>query len=477
MHTTLHPHRGRESRPGAGLVALAAILFCAALAAPHAAPAGELVPAYARTVLPNGLVVLLLEQHEVPVVDFQFLVSSGSIADPPGKEGLADLAVSLVRKGTDRYTAEQIADELDFLGGTLDLNASFERCSVSAQFLAKDVDRGLALLAEILQHPKFDDAEVKKLVALNVDGLRDMKDNPRQVIGPYYDAFLFQGHPFGRPVGGSEISLPTITRSDVVDWYGRNVRPNATILAVAGDFATDAMRDKLAAAFGGWAKGDLKPAVAPAPKPVKGRKVLLVDKPDATQTYFRIGNVGVARGNPDEAALDVVNTVFGGRFTSWLMRELRTKAGLTYNAHSTFVERRVPGAFYISSFTRTDDTGKAVDLALDILGRLHAKGLSDAELQSARNYIRGQFPPDFETTGQLAGAMADLEFFGFDRSYINQHTQRTDAVTAAEAKRVTAAHYPQKDMVLVMVGQAAKVRKTAAKYGPVTEKSVSQPGF
>jgi predicted Zn-dependent peptidase len=451
-----------------------------ALALPLAAGAQntpELVPAYTRTVLPNGLVLLLLEQHEVPVVDFQFTLRSGSIADPAGKEGLADVTISLLRKGTDRYTSEQIAEELDFLGGQLDLDASYERCSVSAEFLSKDADRGIELLADVLLHPKFDAAELKKLVDLDLDALRDLKDTPRVVVGNYYDSFLFPGHPFGRPVSGTETSLPAITRDDVQTFYQRVFQPNGTILAVSGDFSADAMKTKIESAFGAWPKGDFQAASAPEPKPVKGRKVLLVDKPDATQTYFRIGNIGVAKGNPDDAPLDVVNTVFGGRFTSWLMTELRTKSGLSYNAHSNFVERRVPGSFYISSFTRVDDTGKAMDMAFDILDRLHTKGLSDAELASAKNYIRGQFPPEYETPGQLAQAMAELEFFGLDRSFINQHTQHTDAVNGADAKRVIAKRYPSKDVVVVMVGPAAKIRKVASKYGSVTEKSVTAPGF
>src|SRR5262249_30516172 len=200
-------------------------------------------------------------------------------------------------------------------------------------------------------------------------------------------------------------------------------------------------------------------------------------KPDATQTYFQIGNVGVARGNPDDAALDVVNTVFGGRFTSWLMTELRTKSGLSYNAHSTFVERRVPGAFFISSFTRVDDTPKAVDMAYSILDRLHKQGLNEEELASAKNYIRGQFPPAYESAGQMAAAIADLEFYGLDRAYVNEHTKRTDAVTLADAKRVIAAHYPSKDLTLVLVGQASKGRKFAGKYGARSGKNISAPGF
>ena len=460
------------------IAAVAALTVAALLPAGlSVAGAGELIPAYDRAVLPNGLVVLLLEQHEVPVVNLELTLRSGSVADPVGKEGLAELTMSLLRKGSERYSADQIADELDFLGASLDLDASYERCTVSAQFLAKDVDRGFELLSEILLHPKFDPEELRKLVALEIDGLRDLKDNPRLVVGDYYDGFLFKGHAFGRRVGGTETSLPAIGRDDVLSFYKRNVLPNGAILAVAGDFDAAAMRAKIDKAFGSWARGDFETVAVPSPKPVKGRKLLLVDKPDATQTYFRFGNIGIAAGDPDYPTIDVVNTIFGGRFTSWLMNEMRTKAGLTYNAHASFVRRKVPGAFYVSSFTRTDDTQKAMDLALELLARLHAKGISEEELRSAQNYIRGQFPPEYETPGQLAGAMSELEFFGLDRTYINEHTQRTDAVKLADTKKTVAAHYPSKDLAIVLVGQAEKVRKVAAKYGSVTEKKVSEPGF
>jgi predicted Zn-dependent peptidase len=458
-------------------VAVATLVASLVTAGGSAVRAGELIPAYDRSVLPNGLVVLLLEQHEVPVVNFELTLRSGSAADPAGKEGLAELTMALLRKGSERYTAEQVADELDFLGARLDLDASFERCTVSAQFLAKDFDHGLDLLAEILLQPKFDPEEVRKLIALEIDGLRDLKDNPRLVVGDYYDGFLFKGHVFGRRVGGTETSLPAIGRDDILSFYQHNVLPNGAILAVAGDFPMGAMRSKIDKAFGGWAPGEFEPVAVVTPKPAKGRKVLLVDKSDATQTYFRFGNVGIAAGDPDYPTIDVVNTIFGGRFTSWLMNEMRTKAGLTYNAHAAFVRRKVPGAFYVSSFTRTDDTQKAMDLALELLARLHSKGISEEELRSAQNYIRGQFPPDYETPGQLADAMSELEFFGLDRAYINEHTQRTDAVKLADTRKAIATHYPSKDLAIVLVGQAEKVRKVAAKYGTVTEKKVSDPGF
>jgi predicted Zn-dependent peptidase len=472
--------RRKLGRALAGLVGVLAAAAGTAAAQPSAKPLpADLVPQYARTTLANGLVLLLLEQHEVPVVNFEMLFRSGSIADPAGKEGLADVTMGMLRKGTARHTAEQLAEELDFLGASLDLGAAHERCRIDAQFLAKDVDAGLALLADVVQRPRFDADELEKLIDLSVNGLRDLKETPRVVVEQYYDSFLFGAHPFARPVGGTETSLPAIARGDVESFYRANLHPGNAILAVVGDFRADEMRGKIEAAFSGWARSGGTPAAAAAaaPKAAKGRRVLLVDEPDATQTYFRIGNVGVRRGDPDAAAIDVVNTVFGGRFTSWLMNELRTKSGLSYGANSNFVRRRVPGSFYISSFTRAEDTQKAVDLALSLLERLHASGVTEEELASAKNYIRGQYPPDYEAPGQLAQTIADLEFFGLDRDEINAHTRRTDGVTLADAKRVIAKHYPRKDLTTVMVGPASKVKKMATRYGTLSEKSISAPGF
>ncbi|MFQ5599678.1 MAG: M16 family metallopeptidase [Candidatus Krumholzibacteriia bacterium] len=440
-------------------------------------PVSELVPPYTRVELSNGLTLLLMEHHELPLVNFELVLRSGSIADPEGKEGLTDLMMSLLRKGTRQRSAEQIAEQLDFLGGELELDASFEWCGMSAQFLAKDVGAGLELLADLLLHPAFPADELRKLVDLRVNRIHEAKDNPRRVIGRYYDGFLFEGHAFGRPVGGTETSLPAIKRADVQESYSTWVRPNNAILAVAGDFRAADMRSWIESALGTWERRSADLPRAAASKPVRGRKVLVVDKPDAVQTYFRIGNVGVAKGHPDTAALHVVNTVFGGRFTSWLQNELRTKSGLSYNAHSRFIERSVPGSFYISSFTRTADTEKAVDLALEVLDRLHEKGLTQVELESARNYIRGQFPPRYETAGRLANAMAELEFYGLDRAHINAHTQNTDAVTLDQLSEVIRRFYPRDDLVIVLVGQADEIKKIASRYGDVEFKSVSDPGY
>jgi len=464
----------------AALTLMAAMLAIPGMAAnkttPTAVP-GELLPTYSRVVLENGLVLALLEQHELPLVDFQLLLRTGSISDPQGKEGLANITLSLLRKGTQKRTAEQIAEELDFLGAELDLSTSLEFGVVSAQFLAKDVEVGLGLLTDILLRPTFPEAEFDKAVDLAVDELAEAKDNPRTVIGTYFTGFVFAGHPFGRPLGGTETSLPTLTRSDVLRFHDAYVRPNNAILAVVGDFNSKSLQEQVTSAFKKWEKSPVTPASPVAAPQLNGRQVVLIDKPDAVQTYFQIGNIGVAKGDPDEATLDVVNTIFGGRFTSWLMTELRTNTGLSYNAHSRFVQRTVPGTFYISSFTRTADTEKAMDLALEILDRLHKQGVTQEEIASAQNYIRGQFPPNYESAGDLADAITEIEFYGLDRATINEHTHKTDAVTLEQARQAIAKHYPRENLAIVMIGQADSVGTVAAKYGDVRAKKISDPGY
>ena len=203
-----------------------------------------------------------------------------------------------------------------------------------------------------------------------------------------------------------------------------------------------------------------------------------MDKPDATQTYFQIGNLGIARTNADRVYLNVINTLFGGRFTSMLNDALRVSSGLTYGASSRFEQRKARGPFVISTYTRNATTEKAIDLTLEILNRLHTQGISEKDLQSAKNYLKGQFPPTIETSDQLAGLLATLEFYGLDASDINDYYKQIDALTLADAQRVIKQYYPLDNLVFVLIGKASEIESVAKKYAPKLDaKSISQPGF
>ena len=247
---------------------------------------------------------------------------------------------------------------------------------------------------------------------------------------------------------------------------------------MSGDFDLAEMRGLLTDAFGEWrAAGEPLPELD-APEYEAGRRVLLIDKPGATQTYFWIGNVGVARSYSRRADLDLANTLFGGRFTSMLNTALRVESGLTYGARSRLSQPTLPGSVGISSYTETSTSFEAIDMALGILGQLHDTGLSVEMIDSARNYVLGQFPTRLETAAQLATQFAILEIYGLGTDYIDGYGDALTAVTVESIAEVVGEVYPaREDLVFVILGDAEQVRDGVAKYGPVTEMSVTEPSF
>ena len=460
------------------ILSLALLLALPALAPAAQEDGGLKLPPYKKVKLKNGMTLLLMEQHEVPIISFNYFIRAGSIADPAGKEGVAALTAGLLRKGTKSRSADQISAELDFIGGLLGAGASFDYTNGTAEFIKKDIAKGLELLGDVLLNPTFPQDEVSKMLKQRIDNIKSSKDQAQAVISTYYNAYLYGSHPYARPVGGDEKSLASITRDDVQKFYQTYYSPSSTIMAVAGDFDSAEMERMITDKFGAW-PAKAAPAVQLAePQMVTGKRLLLIDKPDSTQTFYQIGNVGINRTNPDRVYIEVINTLFGGRFTSMLNSELRINSGLTYGARSGFDERKVRGPFVISTYTRNQTTEKAIDMTLEVLKRLHEKGITEEELKSAKSYIKGQFPPDIETTDQLAGLIAELEFYGLDESEINNYYAKIDSMTLADARRVIKQYFPLDNLVFVLIGKADEIGAVSKKYAPkVDTKTITQQGF
>ena len=436
------------------------------------------IPPHENVVLKNGLTVLLLEKHGVPIVNFTALVKTGSAADPQGEEGLASITAQLLRKGTQKRTAQQFAADTDFTGGSVEADASADFSTVQGEFLNKDLTRGLDLYSDALLHPVFPQPEVDKLLAQSLDGVRAAKDEARSVLGTYYNGYLYNGNGYGRAADGDEISLTKIHRDAIVKFYETYYAPGNIILAVAGDFQAADMKKKLQEVFGQWPSKPVTAIKIPVLPPVKGKKLLLVDKPDSTQTYFAIGNVATAAGDPDRVAIRLVNTVFGGRFTSLLNEALRVESGLTYGAISAFDPRKAPGPFGIYSYTKNESTTQAIDMALQVLQKLHKQGITAEELASAKSYIKGQFPPSIETSRQLAQIIAINEFYGLDDREINDLEARLDAVTTAIAQQVIQKHFPAGDLVFTLIGKSSDISTAVQKFAEKRDaRVISEPGF
>lgn len=462
------------------LLLIAMVVVAAATATTTLQPqtGGLKLPPHERRQLSNGMTLLLMERHELPLVSFHVIVNAGPVADPSGQAGLASLTAALLRKGTKTRNADQFSAQLDFVGGQFNTYVAADYANISAEFMKKDVSTGLDLLADALENATFPQEEVDKIIKQRVDGIKAHKDQALAVLPLYFNAYLYGPHPYARPRDGDEKSLPGISREAIVKFYRGSYTPANTMLAVVGDFDLPEMGRMLSQRFGPWPAQKATAIAVPDHGDIEGKRLLLVDKPDATQTYYSIGNVGVARTNPDRVRIRVVNTVFGGRFASMLNTELRIKSGLTYGARSSFDERKSRGPFVISTYTRTAATEKAMDLTLEVIKRLHEKGVTQQELDLAKSYIKGQFPPTIETPGQLASQLAQLEFYGLDEREINDLYPQIDAMTLADAQRVIHQYFPLDNLVFVVIGKASEIGPVVRKYAPkVNTLSITEAGF
>lgn len=451
----------------------------ACLGASLANAQGVTLPEYHHVELDNGAVFILHEKRDVPLIGVQVLLRGGAVTDPEGKAGLSSLFASLLEKGAGERDAAGFAETVAGVGGSLSASAGLETVSISGDFLARDADLVIELLVDMLRAPALDRDEFNKLRDRRIDLLAAAKDSDlRPLTSIYGNAYLFGDHPYGTPVGGNEASLAAISHRDLLAYYDEFIGADRLIISMAGDIDAVEMINTLTEAFVDWRPAAEALPEIEAPASDVGRRVLLVDKPGATQSYFWIGNVGVSMHYPQRAELNIANTLFGGRFTSMLVDEMRTKAGLTYGVRSSLLRPSKPGSFAIVSYTKTDRTVVAIDLAIDLLTRLRNEGFDDELITSGKNYILGQFPPRLETAEQLANQFAALQAAGLDESFVNDYGAAVASAASEDVQSVINSVYPTPDnLVFVIIGDAELLRDDVARYGPVTEMSISDPRF
>lgn len=435
------------------------------------------LPAFETAKLPNGLTVYMMERHEVPLIAVRAVVKAGSVNDGT-QAGLANLTGDALLLGSKQHTKAEIDQAFDFRGARLSGGGGAEQSILAADFAAKDTATLMPMFADLVKNPSFDKTELDKLRSRTLLGLKQAKEAPRNVVGDYYGAMLFGDSPYGIPTGGTVSSVGALTRDDVEKFHDRYYRPDNAAIVVVGDFKTSEMRKRISELFGNWSAEGPAPAAQQYGKvQAEKARVWLVNKPDATETTFLIGGPGIPRNHPDYVPLQVINTVLGGRFTSWLNDELRVNSGLTYGARSGFDTLSQTGTFSISSFTATPKTEPALDLALKTYNRLWDKGIDAATLKSAKAFVKGQYPPRFETGQQLAGLLGDMFTYDIGREQIDNFVKDVDSLTPTKAKQLVDKHFPKDKLQMVLIGKAADIRKTAQKYGEVTELEIGADGF
>lgn len=487
MRRALRTWRGdgtRTGRCGRGAVALLlatlAVAGCRAglrhggrdLATPP--PAGppvaafKLPPITART-LPNGLTVLVAEYHELPIIVFYLLVQGGAAFDPTGKEGIAELTADLIRQGTTRRTAEELAREIEFLGGSIGGDAGYDFSTLSAEFLRKDLDQALDLFADVALHPAFRPDEFRREQGLVLAGIVAARENPGSIADRCFQSFLYGHHPYGHPTEGTEASVRRLATADARAFYDRHYGPQGGVLVMIGDVSTDELLARAERAFGGWRAAAAPPAAIGAPERVRGRKILLVDKPDATQAHIRVGNIAIARTDPRYIPAAVTSAILGGGFGSRLIDELRVKRSLTYGAWSYFATHRAPGDFRAGTFTKVPTTGQALELTLDVLRQFGGEGPRPDELARAESLLGGQYPLQLETPNALAGKLAEFTAYGLPRTDLEDYPRRILAVSTDDVRQIAGEFVALQDATIVVVGPAAAIAPQLAALGPVEQ--------
>lgn len=453
------------------IISLALLLFGSSLTI--VAQAFQL-PDYTTFTLPNGLVVNLMEQHDVPVLGLTAILPAGAIYDEE-KAGLASLTADALKLGTKNYTKTQLDEALDFVGAEIYTTARKEYAILNAKFAAKDQEKVLDIIKEILLFPTFDPAEFEKEKQRALIGIEQQKESPRSIIGSYFNRMLYGNHVYGNISQGTLETLGALTPSDSKDFYKKNYVPNGSAINIVGDFSSEHMKTLITKLFSQWKKSatpQVNLASNPIPIPSEP-KVLLVNKADAKETTYYIGSTGIGRNNPDFVAISIINTLFGGRFTSMLNDELRVNSGLTYGARSGFETLKYGGAFTISTFTANETTEAALDKTMEVLKKLHDNGLDDASLTSAKNYVKGQFPPKYETVMQLSGLLGDMFWYDLDQSFINNFEKKVNDLDLKKANDIIETYFPKNNLQIVLIGKASEIKKIAEKYGTVTETEIN----
>jgi len=430
------------------------------------------LPTVKKVTLQNGLTVFVMPTHRVPLVDFRLVARAGSANDPAGKEGLASLTADLITQGAAKRGAKQLAEDIAFVGGTLDAGAAAEQFTVTCNVLKKDYATGLELFRDVIVTPTFPAEEFARKKAERLGDLASEKDDPGSVANNELGPFLLGSSPLAHPANGWQKPVTALTRADVAAFHKQFLTPGNSMLAVVGDVDPDQVIASLERAFAGW-KGGAAAAGAPAtPARAGGRQVLVVNKPDVTQTQIRLATLGVPRNSPDYYAVTVANTILGGGFTSRLVNEIRVVQGLTYGISSRWPMYRDTGTFVISTFTSNETLRKCIDASLEVVQQLVDKGPSEAELAKSRRYLTGQFPLGLQASDALAAQILNIEFYGLDPRYLETYTERVNAVTMADVKRVLKERFGVGDVRILVVSNPKTAKPALEGLGPIAVQDI-----
>ena len=422
-------------------------------------------PHITRTTLPNGLRVLIAENHNAPLLSLRALVRSGADHDVVSSAGLASITADLLDEGAGSRDAIQIAEDVGLLGGALGTGADWDASYISLDVLSRNAEPSLAIFADVTARATLPADGLERVRAERLNEILQQRNEPSAIAGKRFANLLYGTGAYGNSVSGNADSVARITLDDVRRFYAMHYLPNNGSVVVSGDIDPANAIELVTRTLSDWARGAEPPKPVVVPRPIEGSRIYVVDRPQAVQSEIRVGHLGVPRSCEDYFALSVMNAIFGGVFNSRINLNLRERHGYTYGARSQFAFRKQAGPFVVAAPVRNEVTRESVAEMLGELRRIRTGDLEDRELEDTKSYLMGVFPATVQTASDIASRLVDMELYGLPEDYFDRYRENIAAVTKDDVTRVANKYLDPDRVLIVIVGNAKQIREPLGTLG------------
>ena len=430
---------------------------------PPLPPRSIKLPTTSETTLPNGLLVVVVQDQRLPLVSYRLAFRSGDAHDPAELPGLVDMLTGLLTEGTQSRTSREIADEVARLGATLQAGANSDYTTVAASSLTTFSDEILELMADVALRPVFPENEVELTKQNTKESLKQQRAQPSFRATEMVARVMFGAHPYSI-TAPTPASIDATTRENLIEFHRAKFVPNNAVLVIAGDVEPDSLHQRIESLFGDWKPGAVTGDDFPAPPVRTSRSAYIIDRPGSAQANIVIANSGITRTSPDYFPLLVMHTVLGANASSRLFMNLREDKGYTYGAYSSLDARRTAGTFRATAEVRTPVTGDSLKEFFYELGRIRSEPVSEKELADAKSYLTGVFPIRLETQEGLIDQLVQIKMFGLPDNYLDLYRSQIQSVTSEQIQGVADKYVRPDEAAIVIVGDGAQLTEQIKPY-------------
>lgn len=422
-------------------------------------------PHITRTTLPNGLRVLVAENHNAPLVSLRALVRSGADHDTFKTAGLASITADMLDEGAGERDAIRLSEDVGTLGGSLGTGADWDASYISLDVLSRNALPSVVIFGDVTARATLPPDGLERVRAERLNDLLQQRNEPGAIAGKRFSSLLYGTGAYGNTVSGNPESVARITIDDVRRFYEQHFIPNHSSVVVSGDIDAAGAVELVTSALGHWTRGEEPPRPVVTPNAIHDSRIYVIDRPQAVQSEIRVGHLGVPRSCEDYFALSVMNAIFGGVFNSRINLNLRERHGYTYGARSQFAFRRQAGPFVVAAPVRNEVTRESIAEMVAELRRMRTGDVDDRELDDTRNYLMGVFPATVQTASDIASRLVDMELYGLPDDYFDRYRENIAAVTKDEITRVANKYLDPDRMLIVVVGNAKDIREPLGTLG------------